>query len=694
MPKENNKMQVDIDTLKKQNVNDLLSIKELYKRIEELGEKITQFKYIDNTIVKKLKKEYEKLKNIILDENVQIQLSNDVKTINSQLIVIMQEVEKLKKINFEENELAKLTNDIKTINLHLDTIETQKANQSSFNTLKNQVNNLVLESGGDSNLEVVQSRTSNGFNFKTLSSRLENYESIIKDGKFEIDFYDLVNKTVTDGKPSTQSPIRITTNSKYNISSLNEIYLRINKLDNKRILFDNYYYDTNNALISSSLVTSTRTETNKYYEYKIDVTNVHYVRFLFKFEDNSEIYENDIYENITFYFYTDDRITKLYGELENMCYDNLGNKFNTPSELIKDLSTIVSYNNNIFNKNSLDNVDGYINGAAGGIDKSTNYKTSYFIPLVKNKKYIISPKIRKFLAYDENKNPIISTFVDSQKNNFVFTMNNSWKFIRFTCYTSDFEKMMLSQGEKPLAYVEHGYAFGKDISFNDYQKEEIKEIAGSQGNQLENKILFNFGDSIAAGDGNKGKGYAELFAEKYNMICYDFAVGGATLGDTESNNITTQVTTALSRGITPDYILIDGGTNDISYKVPIGTISNDYNINNFVKTTTVGGLEWIISILKTNFSSAKIAFVSVHRMESREYSKQIERQGVCVDVCKKWSIPIIDVFNRGNLNTFLEEYHKFTNPTESYPNGDRTHPNELGYATFYLPLIYETLYFI
>ena len=34
MPKENNKMQVDIDTLKKQNVNDLLSIKELYSKLE------------------------------------------------------------------------------------------------------------------------------------------------------------------------------------------------------------------------------------------------------------------------------------------------------------------------------------------------------------------------------------------------------------------------------------------------------------------------------------------------------------------------------------------------------------------------------------------------------------------------------------------------------------------------------------
>ena len=85
MPKENNKMQVDIDTLKKQNVNDLLSIKELYTKLEELGEKITQIKYIDNTLVKKIKKEYEKLKEIILDENVQIKLTNDIKTINSQM---------------------------------------------------------------------------------------------------------------------------------------------------------------------------------------------------------------------------------------------------------------------------------------------------------------------------------------------------------------------------------------------------------------------------------------------------------------------------------------------------------------------------------------------------------------------------------------------------------------------------------
>ena len=127
MPKENNKMQVDIDTLKKQNVNDLLSIKELYKRIEELGEKTSQIKYIDNTLVKKIKKEYEKLKKIILDENIQFKLTNDIETINSQQLNLNKNIETI------NSQQLKLNNDIETINTQqvkstndIETINTQQ----------------------------------------------------------------------------------------------------------------------------------------------------------------------------------------------------------------------------------------------------------------------------------------------------------------------------------------------------------------------------------------------------------------------------------------------------------------------------------------------------------------------------------------------------------------------------------------
>ena len=80
-----NKHEIDIETLKKQNVNDLSSIKELYRKLEKLEEKITQIKYIDSKLSDKLKKDYENLKRIILDENIQVQLINDINEIKSRL---------------------------------------------------------------------------------------------------------------------------------------------------------------------------------------------------------------------------------------------------------------------------------------------------------------------------------------------------------------------------------------------------------------------------------------------------------------------------------------------------------------------------------------------------------------------------------------------------------------------------------
>ena len=110
MTKENNKMQVDIDTLKKQNVNDLISIKELYRKLKEVEEKNSQIKYIDSQLAKKLKKEYEKLEKIILDENIQVKLNNDIETINSHLetkVTYTTSIETLKKGNYKIGDIVK-----------------------------------------------------------------------------------------------------------------------------------------------------------------------------------------------------------------------------------------------------------------------------------------------------------------------------------------------------------------------------------------------------------------------------------------------------------------------------------------------------------------------------------------------------------------------------------------------------------
>ena len=192
MPKENNKMQVDIDTLKKQNVNDLLSIKELYKRIEDLAEKTTQIKYIDNTLVKKIKKEYENLKKIILDENVQIKISNDIKTINSQMDTKANKSD-IETINSHLDTKANKS-DIETINLHLDT----KANKDDIETINSHLDTNTQENSTQLGMlentdisvrlqELVNNTNINYIKFKTGTYKMSSIVNINRNN-LTIDF--------------------------------------------------------------------------------------------------------------------------------------------------------------------------------------------------------------------------------------------------------------------------------------------------------------------------------------------------------------------------------------------------------------------------------------------------------------------------------------------------------------------------
>ena len=70
MPYDINSQQVDIENLFKQNELDLCSIKELYRKIEELENKIEQIKCIDTKLIDMIKKDYEKFKSEILNGNI------------------------------------------------------------------------------------------------------------------------------------------------------------------------------------------------------------------------------------------------------------------------------------------------------------------------------------------------------------------------------------------------------------------------------------------------------------------------------------------------------------------------------------------------------------------------------------------------------------------------------------------------
>lgn len=204
------------------------------------------------------------------------------------------------------------------------------------------------------------------------------------------------------------------------------------------------------------------------------------------------------------------------------------------------------------------------------------------------------------------------------------------------------------------------------------------------GNNLGGKILLGFGDSIFAGDGNDGVGIGDIISKQNNMNLHDYSKSGATITvkTKNENDIVKQVNKAISEVESVHYILIEGGTNDATQLTAdvFGTISEGYNSELDVNTFC-GAFEYCIKSLRLKYLNAKIIYIRCHNMSSRD-ERQITLGNLAIQMCEKWSIPYVDLYKEGGLNTQISEMvGVFT------PPGDRTHPNKLGYETFYIPPI-------
>ena len=164
-----NKIQQNVKELQNQNAIDFQQWKRLGKEIEKLSEKIKLSDTNLVTLMKKIKSDYENLKRIIIDENIQVQLNNKIEEIKNEI------VDSKNKIELNKNEINKKVNK-ETFEIIVD--ETKNIQQ--------QVDNLVLQQGNPeaSSAEITQARgrhtvlngrfEENECNFKSITVKEES----------------------------------------------------------------------------------------------------------------------------------------------------------------------------------------------------------------------------------------------------------------------------------------------------------------------------------------------------------------------------------------------------------------------------------------------------------------------------------------------------------------------------------------
>lgn len=220
-------------------------------------------------------------------------------------------------------------------------------------------------------------------------------------------------------------------------------------------------------------------------------------------------------------------------------------------------------------------------------------------------------------------------------------------------------------------------------------------------NQLTNKTMYGFGDSLVEGH-YIGIGMLDALASKHGMNYTKYAKNGATVipnlfdyrnHPTAVPDVGLQIEGASDTA--PDFICFDGLINDAYTAVTdqdIGELSTSYE-GIYDVSTFYGAFEKICYLLRHKYQESRILYICVHNMPTRNRQSQELLQEAARRTCIKWSIPYVDVYRRGQINTCVDGMRRAYsyNKPEQLWDGNGTHLNAEGYEKWYLPMIESAL---
>ena len=219
---------------------------------------------------------------------------------------------------------------------------------------------------------------------------------------------------------------------------------------------------------------------------------------------------------------------------------------------------------------------------------------------------------------------------------------------------------------------------------------------------LYGKSIYGFGDSLVYGH-SLGIGMLDFVTQQNKMQYTKYAINGATVITREpvriegiSGMVLDIASQIVGAAVTqPDFICFDGLTNDAyddTVNHHLGMLSDNYD-GNYYTTTFIGAFENICFNLRYKYQNSNIIYICPHKMPSRTKYSQHKLQYWARTICNKWSIPFIDIYNSGGINTCIsgmQNDYSYNN-NDKTTGGNGTHLNDEGYKLWYAPLIEATL---
>lgn len=222
--------------------------------------------------------------------------------------------------------------------------------------------------------------------------------------------------------------------------------------------------------------------------------------------------------------------------------------------------------------------------------------------------------------------------------------------------------MVVKDIDYPEVYIPYGYI-------------TIEPTSTNLHNTLLGKTAIFLGDSICAGTTvgedipEHGYGWGGLIGVANSMTWDNEGQNGAVLTsgiDGANRIVSNQVDTAYAKYRSADFVLFEGGTNDADYlkndSSKLGTIASNYTT--FDNTTFTGAFESLILKILTTYPTSKVGYIIPQKMGlglfDSENSARRRFFDRAIEVCEKWGIPYIDLWNENPMNPELSIYYDKT----------------------------------
>lgn len=337
----------------------------------------------------------------------------------------------------------------------------------------------------------------------------------------------------------------------------------------------------------------------------------------------------------------------------------------TPSK-----TTFITSSGNLYNKEDTRKIDGkYINFGVDPPSQANSVETeiSHPVSAKPGEKFTLLFNTNFFgvnncrvLLRDKNGNYIDRLTPTLNGNIGTLTMPAMYTqldhFI-FSLRKVDRDVLMVVRGTTyPSSYIPFLNQFTEDLALNNTMKKQVDAMLGG-ATTLKGKRIGAVGDSIMRG-ANSNNGWIGRIADKNDMTYVNLAQDGAvitrgikTSGGAAVPSVLDQIDQLTGEH---DYYLVEGGTNDADYSVPMGVITTGFNAT-LDETTFCGAFESACKKLINKGHGKQIGFIVAQKMGTVTWqNKRYPYFLKAMEVCRKWGVPYLNLWDDFYLNPAVE----------------------------------------